>query len=149
MISLYFTQFRLSILFFCLIIQFSGLKSQSLELDSEGFEVFNFQDGDSTIVMKKYFMVFLQEGPNRSQDEEEARSIQTAHLEHLRTLADNRQICIAGPFGDEGKNKGIVIFNVKSEEEVLKLANSDPAVVAGRLIVEVHPWWAKKGASLF
>ena len=48
---------------------------------------------------------------------------------------------VAGPFGDEGKWIGIFIFDCSTKEEVEKLVNTDPAIKAGRLNYEIHPWW--------
>jgi uncharacterized protein YciI len=127
----------------------SILCGQSQQRDDEGFEIFNYQDEDTTFVMKKYFIAFLKAGPNRSQDEAESARIQAAHLSHMATLAKEGKICITGPFGDGGEIRGMVVYNVKTQEEAASLAKSDPAVVAGRLEIEIHPWWARKGAQLF
>jgi len=117
-------------------------------VDSLGFETFEMQEGDTTYVMKKYFMAFLKTGPNRDHTEEEAIEIQKGHMDHLNWLAEEKKISIAGPFADDGDIRGIVIFNVPTQEKVEELVALDPAVKAGRLILEVHPWWAAKGSKL-
>ncbi len=132
-------------LFFLIGINTYG---QSIERDSLGFETFSYQEGDTTYVMKKYFMAFLKEGPDRTQSQEEAMIIQKDHLAHMEKLAKENKINIAGPFGDDGEIKGIVIYSVPTLEEALALTTADPAVKAGRLIIEVHPWWAAKGSTL-
>lgn len=91
--------------------------------------------------MKQYVMAFLKEGPNRSQDSVEAARIQSEHLKNIRRLASEGKLVLAGPFMDEGELKGIFIFNVGSLEEVRQLAETDPAVKAGRLILELRPWY--------
>lgn len=118
-------------------------KSESLQ--PETFEV---QQGDSTVVMQKYFLVFLKEGPNRDQDKEQAMKIQEQHLAHLRKMGEEGKISLAGPMGNEGEIRGIVVYNTATMEEAKRLAEEDPAVKAGRLIVEVLPWWSQKGAKL-
>ena len=50
--------------------------------------------------------------------------------------------------GDNGDIRGIVVYNTATQKEADSLANMDPMVKAGRLIVEVHPWWAAKGGKL-
>ena len=105
-------------------------------------------EGDSTYLMKKYFMAFLNEGPTRDQLPEEAAEIQAGHLAHMSKLADEGIIQIAGPFGDEGTIKGIVIYAIPTLEEALRITQMDPAVKSGRLIVEVRPWWAAVGSVL-
>ena len=55
---------------------------------------------------------------------------------------------ISGPFGDDGEIRGITIYNTPTLAMADSLANSDPMVQTGRLVIEMHPWWAAKGFSL-
>ncbi len=119
-----------------------------VQIDEQGFKTFISVEGTDTFVMKQYFMVFLNAGPNRSQSAEESTEIQKQHLAHISKLAKSGAVAVAGPFGDEGDTRGILIFNLPTREEVEKLANEDPAVKAGRLVVEIRPWWSAKGATL-
>jgi uncharacterized protein YciI len=98
--------------------------------------------------MKTYYLVFLKKGTNRSQDSATAAKIQEAHLAHLAKMNDEKKMCIAGPLLDDSEIRGICIYSVESIEEARRLAEQDPAVKAGRLIVEVHPWYAAKGSVL-
>jgi len=54
---------------------------------------------------------------------------------------------VAGPFGDEGKWIGLFIFDCETKEEVEKLLKTDPAIAAGRLNYEIHPWWTAASGS--
>jgi uncharacterized protein YciI len=94
-------------------------------------------------------MCFLKVGPRRDQDETTAAKIQEGHLTHLAELGSQRKICLAGPFADDSGIQGVVIYSTPTYEEAVKLANQDPAVLAGRLVVEIHPFWAAVGAQLF
>lgn len=98
--------------------------------------------------MKTYYMVLLKAGNNRTQDSATAAKIQEQHLAHLNKMAADGKLCMAGPFMDDWEVRGICIYSTETEEEATKLANADPAVKAGRLAVEVHPWYAAKGSSL-
>ena len=91
--------------------------------------------------MKKYVMAFLKAGPNRNQDSAAAARLQSAHLAHIRRMAEAGKLVIAGPFLDENDIRGIYIFNVESIEEAKALTSADPAVKAGRLVMELHPWY--------
>jgi uncharacterized protein YciI len=91
--------------------------------------------------MKKYVMAFLKAGPNRNQDSATAAKLQAAHLANIRRMADAGKLVIAGPFLDENDIRGIYIFNVESVEEARALTSTDPAVKAGRLVMELHPWY--------
>lgn len=115
------------------------------------FETFEMTEDDMTYIMKKYFIAFLKAGPNRNHSEEEAAEIQKAHLAHLGKLANEKRACMIGPFGQDADSdiRGIVVLSVPDKEEAERLVAQDPAVKAGRLIIEVQPWWAAKGSKLF
>ncbi len=118
-------------------------------VDTSLFETFEYKDGDTTYLMKKYFICFLKTGPSRSHPKEEAAKLQEQHLAHISQLAENKQICMAGPFESQGDIRGILIFSVPSLAIADSLAHLDPSVQAGRLSVELHPWWAAVGSRLF
>jgi len=91
--------------------------------------------------MSPYVMAFLKRGPNRSQDSITAANLQKAHLENITKMAEEGTLVLAGPFLDDGNIRGIYIFNVATVEEARKLTESDPAIKAGRLVMELHPWY--------
>lgn len=97
---------------------------------------------------KKYTLVLKKIGPKRHHTEEEANEIHAAHLMHLFTLKEQGIILINGPVLDHPDIKGISIFNSSNKEEVLALANQDPAVIAGRLVNEAYEWFGIPGAVL-
>ena len=103
---------------------------------------------EPTPKLKTYYLALLKTGPHRDQDSLTAATIQEAHLANIRRLGAEGKLDIAGPFLDGGDLKGIFIYNVGSLEEADSLAKTDPAVKAGRLIVELHPWMSMPGASL-
>jgi uncharacterized protein YciI len=91
--------------------------------------------------MKHYVMAFLKKGPQRDQDSITAAEIQKAHMANINRLADEGKLVTASPFEDDGELRGIFIFNVATLEEAQALTSTDPAVKAGRLIMELHPWY--------
>ena len=91
--------------------------------------------------MRKYVLAFLKAGPNRDQDSITAAKLQQAHMENIQRFADEGKLTLAGPFLDDGNLRGIYIFDVESIEEAKKLTETDPAIQAGRLIMELHPWY--------
>jgi uncharacterized protein YciI len=91
--------------------------------------------------MKTYIMVFLKAGPNRIKDSVAREQLQNAHLKNIMRLAAEGKLIVAGPFLDDQEIKGIFIFNVGTIEEAKKLADTDPAVKTGSLIMELHPWY--------
>lgn len=91
--------------------------------------------------MRKYVMAFLKAGPNRDRSPEEAAALQKAHLQNIGRLAKAGKLALAGPFLDDGTLRGIYIFNVETVEEAEALTNTDPAVQAGSLVMELRPWY--------
>jgi uncharacterized protein YciI len=120
------------------------------ELTERGFETFEYvsEKTKDTVLMQKYFIAFLKSGPKRSQSQEEADSLQSLHLAHLGRMYDEGYADISGPFDDNGEIRGITIYNTPTFEMADSLANLDPMVKSGRLVIEIHPWWAAKGFPL-
>lgn len=120
------------------------------ELTDKGYQIFDYVDEKTkdTILMQQYFIAFLKRGAVRNQNEEEANRLQTEHLAHLGKMYELGYADISGPFGDDGDIRGITIYNVPTLEMADSLANADPMVKAGRLQIEIHPWWAAKGFPL-
>lgn len=91
--------------------------------------------------MRQYVMAFLKSGPNRDQAPEEEAELQRAHMENIGRLANEGKLILAGPFLDDTELRGIYIFDVQTIEEAEELTQSDPAIKAGRLVMELHPWY--------
>lgn len=127
-----------------------SVKQVKAELTAKGFKTFDYIDEktNDTILMQQYFMAFLKRGPIRGQNEEEAADLQNTHLAHLKKMYELGYADISGPFGDDGDIRGITIYNVPTQKMADSLANADPMVKAGRLEIEIHPWWAAKGFPL-
>ena len=91
--------------------------------------------------MKKYVIAFLKTGPVEIKDSVERRQLLMAHLKNIQRLAKEGKLILAGPFMDDQKIEGIFVFNVESVEEAKALTETDPAVKAGTLEMELHPWY--------
>lgn len=120
------------------------------ELTEKGFQIFDYVDEKTkdTVLMQEYYIAFLKSGPNRDQPKAVADSLQMLHMAHLGKMYELGYADISGPFGDDGDIRGITIYNTPSMEIADSLANADPMVKAGRLKIEIHPWWAAKGFGL-
>lgn len=99
------------------------------------------------VKMAAVYMVFLKKGPAWTAGETpETRAIQEGHMANIRALWQAGKLVIAGPMGDDGDLRGIFVFDVATLEDAKALAASDPAVKAGRLVAEIHPWWVERRA---
>ena len=69
-------------------------------------------------------------------------------MANIQKLAGERKLLLAGLFTDGGDLRGIFVFRVGSMAEAQALAETDPAVKAGRLRLAFHPWYAAKNITV-
>ncbi len=91
--------------------------------------------------MHPYVLALLRAGPKRNQDSATAAALLRAHLANITRLAREGKLVLAGPFLEDGDLQGIYVFNVASVVEARALTETDPAIRAGRLVMELHPWY--------
>ena len=104
--------------------------------------------GKPTKPMKlvQMYFTFLTRGEKWTPEQTPAtEEIQKGHMANINRLAEMKKLIAAGPFGDDGRLRGIFVFRVGSLEEAKALTASDPAVQAGRLAMEIHPWMIPEG----
>lgn len=110
---------------------------------------FEMKEGDTTYVMKRYYMGFLMRVEDKpTLDSAKVMEIQLAHQAYMAQNAEDGVLLMAGPFGDDGDMRGIVIYDVATKAEADSIISGDPAVKAGRLAIDIKPWWAAKGSVL-
>ena len=92
------------------------------------------------------YLAFLTRGEKWTPEKTPAtEEIQKGHMANIERLAEMKKLVVAGPFGDDGKLRGIFVFKVASIDEARQLAETDPAVKAGRLALQIHPWVVPEG----
>jgi uncharacterized protein YciI len=76
----------------------------------------------------------------------DAERIQAEHLAHLGAMADAGHLAVAGPFTDQDDDtlRGLALYHTGSLERARELAESDPAVRAGRFEVEAMRFYCHK-----
>lgn len=91
----------------------------------------------------QYWFVFLNSNPDKpSIAKEEAEELQKGHLANIDRLYQMRFILAAGPLEGGG---GIFITEADSRQEVIDSISTDPAVKAGRFMLEYISWEPANG----
>jgi uncharacterized protein YciI len=91
----------------------------------------------------QYFFVLLNSNPDKEiLSEDSVMRLQEAHLKNIEKLYGEGKLVAAGPFDGGG---GIFIMNSDSKRTVGKLLNTDPAISAGRFIIEIHSMEIEQG----
>ncbi|MFY0687045.1 MAG: hypothetical protein JXQ90_07770 [Cyclobacteriaceae bacterium] len=115
----------------------SEILSEKIPYDS----ILAAMSGADQYGMRKYVIANLKRGANRSQDSTTAAQLQRAHLDNINRLAEEGKLVLAGPFMDDEDVRGIYIFAVETIEEAEALTKTDPSIQAGRLEMELRPWY--------
>jgi uncharacterized protein len=96
--------------------------------------------------MMVYYLALLYRGGAWTPEETPAvRQLQEQHMANIRRLAEAGKLVLAGPFEGDGDLRGLFLLKAASLQEAQELCQSDPAVQAGRLRAEIHPWWGPAG----
>jgi len=128
------------------LIVLAGINAHSQKNDRE----MTYKEGDIEYHMKMYYMLIFIRGDQPQQySDKELYDMQNEHLQHINEMADAGAVVIAGPFDGDNEKRGILIFDVDTEAEVIKWMQDDPFVKNGRLTYEILPWWTEKGKCLF
>lgn len=105
---------------------------------SDGFEV----PSDMMVC----YVRLLKRGPLWTPEETpDVQHLQAAHIAYGQRLRREGALVLNGPVLDGGDLRGVGVFRVGSLAEAQALSDADPAVQAGRLISEIHPWMIFKG----
>ena len=93
--------------------------------------------------MRNYVLAFLKTGPKDKEiNGDERKKHFEGHFANMNRLAGEGKLAVAGPFADPKKEfRGLFILAVKSVEEAKALAETDPVVKSGIMVVEYVPWF--------
>jgi len=96
--------------------------------------------------MERYTLVLMKRGEHWNPDAPEFMEVIKRHHAFIQRMTEQGNIALAGPFplSEPGDLRGVVIFRV-GEAQTAKLTQEDPAVKAGLLKTELHPWATGKG----
>ena len=98
------------------------------------------------LAMTGYVFGLLVRGPKWTKEvTEETKKLQEGHMANINRLAQSGKLVLAGPFVEDGDRRGVFIFKVPTLAEAQALTDTDPAVAARRLKIELHQWSVPEG----
>ncbi len=98
--------------------------------------------------LEAYELVMLRRPENAPDyDDAELDRIQQEHLDHHARLRESGHVVTNGPVSDQPDPalRGLTFYRTGSLEEARKFAEADPAVVAGRLTIDIMTWYCRPG----
>ena len=103
------------------------------------------------IDLHRFQLILLRRpGDAASYDDATTQQIQRDHLAFYRAMREAGHVVTNGPVLDQPDEalRGIAIFATESVARATELANTDPAVRAGRLEVEAMTWLCPPGTMI-
>ncbi|EEI93244.1 hypothetical protein HMPREF0765_1156 [Sphingobacterium spiritivorum ATCC 33300] len=99
--------------------------------------------GGDAYGMKKYILVILKTGANTTTDKTFINESFRGHLQNINRLVEQGKLIVAGPLGKNTNNyRGIFILNnINTLDEAKEILQTDPAVKAGLLDIELFNWY--------
>ena len=95
--------------------------------------------------LTRYFVAFLHKGPQFNALPEGSPERQEQHKNHvsyIEEMVKSGKMVTFGPFADAGDLRGMYIFKVSSLEEAQELANKEPSVKTGFIVMRVYAWYS-------
>ncbi len=93
--------------------------------------------------MKKYFLVILKTGTNKTSNQEFINESFRGHLDNIKQLVEDNKLIVAGPLGKNDNNyRGIFILNnLNSLEEAEAILQTDLAIKNELLDYDIYTWY--------
>jgi uncharacterized protein YciI len=101
------------------------------------------------VELESFELVLLRRPPTATPyDEETLERIQREHLGYLAGLRASGEVATNGPVLDQPDEslRGLAFYRTGSLARARELAEADPAVRAGRLVVDVMTWLCPRGS---
>jgi uncharacterized protein YciI len=126
----------LSFFSFSLKAQYNQALADSLGADEHG--------------MKRYVLVILKTGENKTTDKQITDSLFKGHMDNIIRLSNEGKLTVAGPLGkNEKAYRGIFILNVQTIDEAKALVETDPSIKAKLFEVEYFTWYGSAALPVY
>jgi uncharacterized protein YciI len=102
------------------------------------------QEQEHQFKLVQFYLCIMKKGPQWTAAKPfDTSVVHQRHLAYASSLLQSGRAVIAGPLTDESEMRGVYIFRAQSADEAKTWGEGDPAVKAGFLVAEMHPWWAE------
>jgi uncharacterized protein YciI len=91
--------------------------------------------------MRGYVLVILKTGPNKVPAGPERDEMFRGHFANMKRLSDSGKLVQAGPLDGADGWRGLYVFAVTDLEEARALVATDPVVVKGEMVPELHRYY--------
>ncbi|MFO1310998.1 MAG: YciI family protein [Burkholderiales bacterium] len=103
--------------------------------------------GADEIGMRGYVLVILKTA-KRVPDGPERDEMFKGHFANISRLAAEGKLVLAGPLDGVDGWRGLYVFATPDIEEARKLVATDPVVVKGEMVPELHKWYGSAALML-
>jgi uncharacterized protein YciI len=92
--------------------------------------------------MRGYVLVVLKTGPTPVTDPDKRKAMFAGHFANMERLSKAGKLVLAGPFEENAEGwRGLFVFAVTDPAEARALVATDPVIVNGEMVAELHPWY--------
>jgi uncharacterized protein YciI len=91
--------------------------------------------------MRSYVLVILKTGPNTIPAGPERDEMFRGHFANMKRLSDSGKLVQAGPLDGVDGWRGLYVFAVSDIEEARALVATDPVVMKGEMVPELHRYY--------
>lgn len=88
--------------------------------------------------LRPYVLVLLKTGPKRMPDGPERDAMFKGHFANMQRLAKEGLLVYAGPLDGQNDLRGLFIFATKDLEVARKAVDTDPVIINGEMVADVH-----------
>ncbi|MFY7964617.1 MAG: YciI family protein [Chitinophagaceae bacterium] len=101
--------------------------------------------------MKKYVLVILKTGSNKTTDKHFVDSMFQGHMKNIGNLAALGKLVVAGPMlsKNEKEYRGIFVLNASSIDDAKEILKTDPAISSKLLDTELYSWYCSAALPMF
>lgn len=102
------------------------------------------QKAEPQFKLLEFHMALLKKSPKWTPDMTPAKKqLEEQQNAYVTALLESGKAVIAGRLTDDHDIRGVLILRSQSADEARSWADAAPAVKAGYVIAEMHPWWSE------